>query len=53
MEYTKEAAERDFLRNAIVRHREAVLAAQDDADLRQADRILWMLVGDLARGELV
>lgn len=53
MEYTKEAAERDALRDAIVRHRKAVQAAQTDADYRQADRILWMLVGDLARGELV
>ena len=41
------------LRDAIVRHREAVLSARDDADYRQADRTLWLTVGDLARGALL
>lgn len=40
------------LRDAIVRHREAILSSRDDGDYRQADRLLWTVVGDLARGEL-
>lgn len=53
MEYVREAVERDHLRDAIVRHRKNVMSAQNAGDYKQADRALWLLVGDLARGELV